>query len=92
VTPDTFVAHKPSLRILRRQVYDKEIEVVPDPSGRGTVTMKVPPHRASIPTLEEKTIVEVAGLAATSSHTTGGRSTWSGPSTTAASTSCNRGP
>jgi phosphoenolpyruvate synthase/pyruvate phosphate dikinase len=63
VTPDQFVLHKPSLAILSREIYPKETEVRPDPSGAsGTVDLSVPPERASAPALSDDEVRELGAV------------------------------
>jgi pyruvate,water dikinase len=52
VTPDTFVLDKRTLAVIAREVFPKEIEVVPDPGGAsGTVQREVVGDRATLATL-----------------------------------------
>jgi pyruvate,water dikinase len=54
VTPDQFILQKPSLTVLSRAIYPKEIQISPDPSGAsGTVQQDVPPARATAPALDD---------------------------------------
>lgn len=63
VTPDTFVVHKPSLRLLRKEIYEKEVQVRPRRDGGGTIIVEVPSGLAAAPALEDDRVVEVARLA-----------------------------
>ena len=63
VTPDNFVVRKRDLAIIQQQVFEKELMIQPDPSGRsGTVAVAVPPQRATAPALDDAGLVELARL------------------------------
>jgi phosphoenolpyruvate synthase/pyruvate phosphate dikinase len=63
VTPDNFVVRKRDLAIIERQVFEKELMIQPDPSGRsGTVAIAVPSQRATAPALDDAALVELARL------------------------------
>jgi len=45
VTPDDYLVSKVTRELVRKSVNAKEVEFVPDPRGRGTVRLEVPPDR-----------------------------------------------
>ena len=54
VTPDNFVLDKQSLAVVSREVFPKEMEIVPDPRGSsGTVEREVSGARAAAPALAD---------------------------------------
>jgi pyruvate,water dikinase len=62
VTPDDFLVSKITCEIVRERVNAKEIEYVPDSSGRGAVRVDVPEERRTIPCLDGtalETLVEM---------------------------------
>lgn len=63
VTPDQFLLQKSSLALLERQIYPKEVEVRPDPSGAsGTVHVAVTADRAAAPALTEDQLRELGAV------------------------------
>jgi pyruvate,water dikinase len=63
VTPDTFVLDKRTLAVIARQVFPKEIEVVPDPAGAsGTVQRAVGADRASRATLDDECLQAIGEI------------------------------
>lgn len=62
VTPDNYVVDKESMRIVRKNVIKKPIELVRLPNG-GTEQRKVPEERAEQPALTDEQILELAGYA-----------------------------
>jgi len=63
VTPDSFVVRKADLAVTTRDIYEKEIMILPDPSGvSGTVTVDVPPGQRLAPALSEAQVADLARL------------------------------
>lgn len=63
VTPDSFLVRKQDLQILARDIYDKELMIVPDPSGASsTVAIDVPAENVRTPALSDEQAVELARL------------------------------
>jgi pyruvate,water dikinase len=61
VTPDQFIVNKTSLALVAREIYPKEIEVLPDPSGSsGIVQVDVPAARATAAALSDEQVLELA--------------------------------
>jgi pyruvate,water dikinase len=61
VTPDQFIVNKTSLALVAREIYSKEIEVLPDPSGSsGVVQVDVPAARATAAALSDEQVLELA--------------------------------
>jgi pyruvate, water dikinase len=57
VTPDQWVLHKPALAVLSREIYPKEVEMLPDPMGAsGIIQAEVPAARAAAPALDDERI------------------------------------
>lgn len=55
VTPDQWVLQKHSLALVSKEIYAKEMEMLPDPQGAsGIVQSDVPPARASAPALDDE--------------------------------------
>jgi pyruvate,water dikinase len=67
VTPDSFLFEKSSLILLEREVFAKDLVVVPDEAG-GTVEAAVSYNRAEAPCLTSEQAAEVAGLAIRVEH------------------------
>jgi pyruvate,water dikinase len=64
VTPDSFVVEKGSFAVLEREIYDKEMAILPDPAGAGTVETDLDAERAAAPSLLDEQACEVARMAA----------------------------
>ena len=63
VTPDNFVLDKRTLAVVARDVFPKEIEIVPDPAGAsGTVQRDVDGPRAAHPALGDAELCAVGEL------------------------------
>jgi rifampicin phosphotransferase len=63
VTPDSFVLDKESLTPVERDVFPKEVEIVPDPAGgSGVVSRPVEGGRAMTPALTEPQLRELGAL------------------------------
>jgi pyruvate,water dikinase len=62
-TPDDFLVSKVTGEIVRRTINAKEIEYVPDASGRGTVRVDVPAERQSEPCLHEEHLAALVDVA-----------------------------
>jgi pyruvate,water dikinase len=62
-TPDDFLLSKVTGEIVRRTINAKEIEYVPDASGRGTVRVEVPPERRSEPCVNEEHLAALVDVA-----------------------------
>lgn len=63
VTPDSFVVRKADLAVVARDIYEKEIMILPDPSGvSGTVTVAVPPAQRLASALSEEQVQLLARL------------------------------
>jgi phosphoenolpyruvate synthase/pyruvate phosphate dikinase len=64
VTPDMYVVDKESLGLLSRDIYHKEVAMVPDPAGAPrTVEVRVDSARAGAPSLSDEQAIAVATLA-----------------------------
>jgi pyruvate,water dikinase len=63
VTPDSFVVHKPTGKLVEREIYPKEIEITLHPDGGGTQERKLPSDRAKAPSLNDDEVREVARIA-----------------------------
>lgn len=63
VTPDNFVVEKVLLEILKRQISDKDHELVADRAARKTVTRPIEFARRNLPSLTDAQIIAVARLA-----------------------------
>jgi pyruvate,water dikinase len=61
VTPDSFVVRKADLAVTSREVYEKELMVLPDPSGAsGTISAEVPAEQRSLRSLSDEDVRRVA--------------------------------
>jgi pyruvate,water dikinase len=63
VTPDDYLVSKVTGEVVRDRVHDKNVQYVPDPRGRGTVSVAVPDERRRQRCLDEgqlQALVEVA--------------------------------
>ena len=65
VTPDHFVVNKVTGEIVRRDISDKEIEHLADPSGNGVRETAVADERRRVPCLSDEAIGELWRLART---------------------------
>lgn len=63
VTPDFFAVQKGSLALLEREVFPKDLVILPRPGGGGTVESIPSPERAAAPSLTDEQVVDVARLA-----------------------------
>jgi pyruvate,water dikinase len=63
VTPDDFLVSKVTGEIVRQTVSRKDVEYVPDPAGRGTVRLDVPPERQEESCLGEGELVALVETA-----------------------------
>lgn len=64
VTPDSFVVDKHSFAVLEREIYPKQLAIVPDPHGWGTVQQPLPASRQRLASLTDDQVCDVARLAA----------------------------
>ena len=63
VTPDSFVLDSATLAVVGREIYEKEIEIVPDPSGgSGTIQRAVDAGRAHTPALSDAGLRSLGAL------------------------------
>jgi pyruvate,water dikinase len=63
VTPDSFVLSKHPLAVTSREVYEKELEIVPDQAGgSGTVQRAVSGERRLAPALDDAALVQLGEL------------------------------
>jgi pyruvate,water dikinase len=63
VTPDSFLVRKDGLRIMSRDVYDKEMMILADPTGAsGTIELQVPPEKVHAAALNDDQVLELAGI------------------------------
>jgi pyruvate,water dikinase len=63
LTPDHYLVSKITGELVRRTVSTKHIEVVPGPSGRGTVRRDVPPARRDEPCLDAVGLAALVDIA-----------------------------
>lgn len=63
VTPDRYVVNKVTGDVIEREVADKAMEHVPDPSGQGVLAREVDAQRRKRPCLEDAQVAELARLA-----------------------------
>jgi pyruvate,water dikinase len=63
VTPDSFLLDKVMLEVVSSEIVPKEVELVPDPSGRGVLERPVEPERGAQPSLSPEESKAVAALA-----------------------------
>jgi phosphoenolpyruvate synthase/pyruvate phosphate dikinase len=61
-TPDDYLVSKVTGEVVRETISSKEIEYVPDASGRGTVRRAVPPERRDSPCLEPERLAALVEL------------------------------
>lgn len=64
VTPDSFVVDKNGFAVVEREVSEKELAILPHPSGIGTVETALDAQRAMACCLEDHEVEEVARMAA----------------------------
>jgi pyruvate,water dikinase len=64
VTPDCFVVHKPTGRLLEREIFTKDVAIYPHPDGDGTLERRLAPEQARAPCLSDELARDVAGVAA----------------------------
>ena len=64
VTPDSFVVHKHTGKLVEREIYPKEIEVWLHPEGGGTLERKLSSDRAKAASLSDDQAREIAQVAA----------------------------
>lgn len=62
-TPDDFLVSKVTGEVVRRTVNAKEVEYVPDASGRGTVRVEVPDDRRTEACLHDEHLIALVDLA-----------------------------
>lgn len=63
VTPDSFTLARADLRVMSREIYEKQLEFVPDPTGAsGTVRRPVTGGRAQEPALADDQLRELGAL------------------------------
>lgn len=63
VTPDSFVVRKQDLYLTAREIYDKELQIEPDPAGgSGTVALPVDAARVRAPALNDAQVGAIARL------------------------------
>ena len=62
VTPDDLLVSKITGELVREQVHSKELEYVPDPSGRGAVRVDVPAERRDVRCLDEDAITALVDV------------------------------
>jgi pyruvate,water dikinase len=63
VNPDQIIVSKVGRHIVDRQINDKVLMTVPDPSGQGSATVAVPEHQRHQPALSDDLVVELCDLA-----------------------------
>jgi pyruvate,water dikinase len=63
VNPDQLVVAKPSLAVVTREIADKAVMTVTNPSGRGASDVAVPEARRRLPALRDPEIAELCRLA-----------------------------
>jgi pyruvate,water dikinase len=63
VTPDSFRVSKVTREVLHQGIGAKAIEVVPDPTGSGTVRVDVPAKRRDAPCLDQAAVEQLVDLA-----------------------------
>jgi pyruvate,water dikinase len=56
VTPDDYLVSKVTREVVREHVQHKDVQYVPDPSGRGAVRIAVPDERADLRCLDAETL------------------------------------
>ena len=61
-TPDDYLVSKVTGEVVRQTVNTKDVEYVPDASGRGTVRREVPAERQNAPSLGEAELTELVEL------------------------------
>jgi phosphohistidine swiveling domain-containing protein len=59
VNPDQFIVDRRSLDVVDRQINDKLVMTVADPTGQGSATVPVPDDRRSIPSLSDESVREL---------------------------------
>lgn len=63
VTPDNYTVRKSDLAVIGRDLFAKELMILPDPAGNsGTISIVVPAKRAAAPTLDDVRLGELARL------------------------------
>ena len=62
VTPDDYLVSKVTREVVREHVHAKDIEYLPDPTGRGAVRVDVPEERREIPCLDRPALDALAEL------------------------------
>ena len=66
VTPDSFTLAKENMTLLAREVFEKEVEIVPDPAGAsGTVQRPIENGRSLAPALTDEELRTVGALCCT---------------------------
>jgi len=63
VTPDSFVIHKQTGKLLERDIYAKELAIYPHPDGGGTFERHLSSDQAKAPSLSDDQAREVARVA-----------------------------
>jgi pyruvate,water dikinase len=63
VTPDDYLVSKVTGEVVRRTVSTKDVEYVPDASGRGTVRLEVGEERRDAPCLDEAELAAIVDVA-----------------------------
>ena len=63
VTPDSFVVEKESLTIIERDIFEKELAILPHPDGTGTIEQILSPEKSAAPSLTDDQVCAVAELA-----------------------------
>lgn len=63
VNPDQLIIAKPSLEIIDRQVADKKVMTVPEPSGQGSTTVDVPEDKRLVQSLPDEQIKDLCEIA-----------------------------
>jgi pyruvate,water dikinase len=64
VTPDDYLVSKVTGEVVREHIHDKEVQYVPDASGRGAVRVAVPEERRNIACLDQHALEALVGIAA----------------------------
>jgi phosphoenolpyruvate synthase/pyruvate phosphate dikinase len=64
VTPDDYLISKVTREVVREHIHDKDVEYVPDATGRGAVRVAVPEERRNAACLDAAALDALVGIAA----------------------------
>jgi pyruvate, water dikinase len=64
VTPDDYLVSKVTGEVVREHIHEKEVQYVPDASGRGAVRVAVPEEQRNVACLDEQALEALVGIAA----------------------------